>query len=90
MTILAKAPPVCPKECRLKGVPSLLAYYSALTRSGHLRACCNGVLAILRLARIELDLTGSVGFQAQLEGVARAGPSPYCSPGFQRTFNALW
>ena len=36
MRILAKTPPVCPKECRLKDVPSLLTYYSALTRSRHL------------------------------------------------------
>ena len=65
MRILAKTPPVCPKECRLKDVPSLLTYYSALTRSRHLGARCNGALAVLRLARVELEESSSVNFQGQ-------------------------
>ncbi|PIL27624.1 hypothetical protein GSI_10776 [Ganoderma sinense ZZ0214-1] len=70
MTILAKAPPVCPKESRLKDIPSLLAYYSALTRSRHFGARCNGALALLRLARIELDQAGNVDFEAQNRATA--------------------
>ncbi|KAI1798088.1 hypothetical protein LXA43DRAFT_8059 [Ganoderma leucocontextum] len=76
MAVLAKTPPVCPKDCRLKDVPSLLAYYCALTRSRHLGARCNGVLAVLRLARVELDQVGSVGFQALSGATARSGHSP--------------
>ncbi|KAM5531395.1 hypothetical protein V8D89_014919, partial [Ganoderma adspersum] len=76
MTILAKTPPVCPKECRLKDVPSLLTCYSALTRSRHLGARCNGALAVLRLARVDLEQSSSVNFQGQNGVTAPSELSP--------------
>ncbi|KAI1792811.1 hypothetical protein LXA43DRAFT_317266 [Ganoderma leucocontextum] len=55
MIILARVPPVCPARCRLREIPSLLAYYAALSRSRHLRARCNAIATVRHLARAELE-----------------------------------
>ncbi len=98
MTIVAKAPPVCPKDCRLRDVPLLLAYYSALTRSRDLRARCNGALAVLHLVRVERDWQmDSIGLEAQNGATASSERSPQrivrCNEDkllakFQKIFNA--
>ncbi|KAM5539705.1 hypothetical protein V8D89_006518, partial [Ganoderma adspersum] len=54
VSILEQTPSVCPKQSQVKDVPSLLAYYSALTRGRHLRTRCNGIGAMLGLGRVEL------------------------------------
>ncbi|PIL29254.1 hypothetical protein GSI_09303 [Ganoderma sinense ZZ0214-1] len=54
LTVLGQAPPVCPKQCQLKDVPSLLSYYAALSRSRHIGARCNGIAALLGFGSVEL------------------------------------
>ena len=58
MIILARVPPLCPERCRLKEVPSLLAYYAALSRSHHLRRRCNAVMTVRQLARFGQPVLG--------------------------------
>ncbi|PIL28985.1 hypothetical protein GSI_09032 [Ganoderma sinense ZZ0214-1] len=55
MLILQRAPPACPARYRLKDLPSLLAYYAALSRSRHLRARCAAVASVKLFATVELE-----------------------------------